>query len=310
MPPAAACGSLPPRSRRKDSASWRASATRTRDGWSTSSTVNPAGWSQWTARRTGRRGGRSWRKCSPPSAARTTDLPIFLFGDETTAEMVPASVLQARQCLHAPVRGLGRVPGARDRPVGAALPRPPAAADVQGADGLHAAGELFLAHARPWWRRRVSQEPGRPAVLSSSSARTRCARTFRFPSGSSARCSTTPDRSPRASATPRGSSASDETLFVVGGTSTANKIVWHGMVGRGDLVLCDRNCHKSILHSLIMTGATPIYLDPVAQRSRHHRTDLQGSVHAGIDSAQDRREPVRQGDERQGPSDGDDQFDL
>jgi arginine decarboxylase len=54
----------------------------------------------------------------------------------------------------------------------------------------------------------------------------------------------------------------DETLFVVGGTSTANKIVWHGMVGRGDLVLCDRNCHKSILHSLVMTGATPIYLVP------------------------------------------------
>ena len=55
---------------------------------------------------------------------------------------------------------------------------------------------------------------------------------------------------------------SDETLFVVGGTSTANKIIWHGMVGRGDLVLCDRNCHKSILHSLVMTGATPIYLVP------------------------------------------------
>src|SRR6267378_6636464 len=33
----------------------------------------------------------------------------------------------------------------------------------------------------------------------------------------------------------------DETLFVVGGTSTANKILWHGTVGRGDLVLCDRN---------------------------------------------------------------------
>jgi arginine decarboxylase len=54
----------------------------------------------------------------------------------------------------------------------------------------------------------------------------------------------------------------DETLFVVGGTSTSNKIVWHGTVSRGDLVLCDRNCHKSILHSLIMTGATPIYLLP------------------------------------------------
>jgi len=55
---------------------------------------------------------------------------------------------------------------------------------------------------------------------------------------------------------------SDETLFVVGGTSTANKIVWHGTVSRNDLVLCDRNCHKSILHSLVMTGATPVYLVP------------------------------------------------
>ncbi len=54
----------------------------------------------------------------------------------------------------------------------------------------------------------------------------------------------------------------DHTLFVVGGTSTANKIVWHGTVSRGDLVLCDRNCHKSILHSLVMTGAIPIYLVP------------------------------------------------
>jgi len=54
----------------------------------------------------------------------------------------------------------------------------------------------------------------------------------------------------------------DHTLFVVGGTSTANKIVWHGTVGRDDLVLCDRNCHKSILHSLVMTGATPIYMVP------------------------------------------------
>jgi arginine decarboxylase len=54
----------------------------------------------------------------------------------------------------------------------------------------------------------------------------------------------------------------DHTLFVVGGTSAANKIVWHGVVDRGDLVLCDRNCHKSILHSLVMTGATPIYFVP------------------------------------------------
>ncbi|WAD27355.1 lysine decarboxylase [Pseudomonadaceae bacterium T75] len=54
----------------------------------------------------------------------------------------------------------------------------------------------------------------------------------------------------------------DHTFFVINGTSTANKIVWHSMVARGDLVLVDRNCHKSILHSIIMTGAIPLYLTP------------------------------------------------
>ena len=45
------------------------------------------------------------------------------------------------------------------------LPRPAAAADVQGADGLHAARRLFLAHAGTRRRRRVPQEPGRAALL-------------------------------------------------------------------------------------------------------------------------------------------------
>ena len=54
----------------------------------------------------------------------------------------------------------------------------------------------------------------------------------------------------------------DHTYFVTNGTSTANKIVWHSMAGRDDLVIVDRNCHKSLLHILIMTGATPIYFTP------------------------------------------------
>ncbi|AWN17165.1 Orn/Lys/Arg decarboxylase N-terminal domain-containing protein [Salinisphaera sp. LB1] len=52
----------------------------------------------------------------------------------------------------------------------------------------------------------------------------------------------------------------DRTYFVTNGTSTANKIVWHANVARGDVVLVDRNCHKSILHAIVMTGAIPIYL--------------------------------------------------
>ena len=54
----------------------------------------------------------------------------------------------------------------------------------------------------------------------------------------------------------------DHTFFVINGTSTANKIVWHSMIARDDLVLVDRNCHKSVLHAIIMTGAIPLYLLP------------------------------------------------
>lgn len=54
----------------------------------------------------------------------------------------------------------------------------------------------------------------------------------------------------------------DHTFFVINGTSTANKIVWQAMVGRDDLVLVDRNCHKSVVHALIITGAIPLYLNP------------------------------------------------
>jgi arginine decarboxylase len=54
----------------------------------------------------------------------------------------------------------------------------------------------------------------------------------------------------------------DRTLFVTNGTSTANKIVFHSCVRHGDVVLVDRNCHKSIMHAIVMTGAIPVYLRP------------------------------------------------
>ena len=54
----------------------------------------------------------------------------------------------------------------------------------------------------------------------------------------------------------------DHCFFVTNGTSTSNKIVWHHAVAPGDVVVVDRNCHKSILHSIIMTGAIPVFLKP------------------------------------------------
>lgn len=55
---------------------------------------------------------------------------------------------------------------------------------------------------------------------------------------------------------------SDHMFFVTNGTSTSNKIVWHSTVAPGDVVVVDRNCHKSILHAIIMTGAVPVFLMP------------------------------------------------
>jgi arginine decarboxylase len=54
----------------------------------------------------------------------------------------------------------------------------------------------------------------------------------------------------------------DHCFFVTNGTSTSNKMVWHHAVAPGDVVVVDRNCHKSILHAIVMTGAIPVFLKP------------------------------------------------
>jgi len=51
------------------------------------------------------------------------------------------------------------------------------------------------------------------------------------------------------------------TFFVTNGTSTANKIVLQALVAPGDLVLIDRDCHKSHHYGLVLSGAYPVYLD-------------------------------------------------
>lgn len=54
----------------------------------------------------------------------------------------------------------------------------------------------------------------------------------------------------------------DKTYFVLNGTSSANKVVLNALLTRGDLVLFDRNNHKSCHHgALLQAGATPVYLE-------------------------------------------------
>lgn len=60
--------------------------------------------------------------------------------------------------------------------------------------------------------------------------------------------------------------SADHLYFVTNGTSTSNKIVWHSTVAPDDIVVVDRNCHKSVLHAIIMTGAVPVFMTP----SRNH----------------------------------------
>lgn len=54
----------------------------------------------------------------------------------------------------------------------------------------------------------------------------------------------------------------DHLFFVTNGTTTSNKVVWHANVGTDDVVVVDRNCHKSVMHAIVMTGTIPIFLTP------------------------------------------------
>lgn len=51
------------------------------------------------------------------------------------------------------------------------------------------------------------------------------------------------------------------TYFVTNGTSTANKIVIQALVAPDDVVLVDRNCHKSHHYAQVLAGSTVAYLD-------------------------------------------------
>jgi arginine decarboxylase len=192
---------------------------------------------------------------------RTDRLPIFLFGDERTAEMVPASVLRHANAF---MRLFEDSPEFLARVIARAanlylerLPPPMFKAlmdyTLHGSYSWHTPGHGGgVAFRKSPVGNLFYQFFGENTLRSDISVSVGALGSLLDHTGAIA-------EGERNTARIFGS---DETLFVVGGTSTSNKIIWHGMVSKGDLVLCDRNCHKSILHSLIMTGATPIYLVP------------------------------------------------
>ncbi len=54
---------------------------------------------------------------------------------------------------------------------------------------------------------------------------------------------------------------SKQTFFATNGTSTCNKIVVQALVSPGDIVLVDRDCHKSHHYGMVLVGAQVVYLD-------------------------------------------------
>jgi arginine decarboxylase len=70
---------------------------------------------------------------------------------------------------------------------------------------------------------------------------------------------------------------SQYTYFVTNGTSTANKIVMQALVQPNDVVLIDRDCHKSHHYGLVLSGAFPVYLDsyPIEEYSMYGAVPLE-----------------------------------
>lgn len=54
----------------------------------------------------------------------------------------------------------------------------------------------------------------------------------------------------------------DRTYYVTNGSSTSNRVILMASATRNQIVLCDRNCHKSVEHAMTMSGAIPVYLVP------------------------------------------------
>lgn len=68
----------------------------------------------------------------------------------------------------------------------------------------------------------------------------------------------------------------EHTFYVTNGTSTANKIVQQALIKPGDVVLIDRDCHKSHHYGMVLAGAFPAYLDsyPIEEYSMYGAVPL------------------------------------
>jgi arginine decarboxylase len=73
--------------------------------------------------------------------------------------------------------------------------------------------------------------------------------------------------------------------FATNGTSTSNKIVVQGICKPGDIVIVDRNCHKSHHYGFVLSGAQPYYVEafPLTQYSMYGAVPLRTIKKALLD---------------------------
>ena len=68
----------------------------------------------------------------------------------------------------------------------------------------------------------------------------------------------------------------DQVFFVTNGTSTSNKMVYQAVTKPGDIVIADRNCHKSHHYGMVLSGAQPLYVEafPMTEYSMYGAVPL------------------------------------
>ncbi len=88
----------------------------------------------------------------------------------------------------------------------------------------------------------------------------------------------------------------DHVFFVTNGTSTSNKIVEQALLAPGDIMIVDRNCHKSHHYGAVLSGALPLYVEayPLTQYSMYGAVPLRTIKKALLDlKAEGRLERAR-----------------
>ena len=77
----------------------------------------------------------------------------------------------------------------------------------------------------------------------------------------------------------------DHVFFVTNGTSTSNKMVYQAVTKPGDIVIADRNCHKSHHYGMVLSGAQPVYVEafPMTEYSMYGAVPLRTIKQALLD---------------------------